>query len=97
MADGKRPERRAYENQKQLREGADNQNVTNLSGDGATDDRVDDEGAVQEPPNALSLHRQLGGLFMHPMHDVSADPHLEAFEDMTTMEEISAEESSELS
>lgn len=89
MADGKRPERRAYMNQKQLREGAGGQAVTGLSGDGPTDDRVDDEGAVQEPPNALTLHRQLGGLFMHPMHDASADPQLEAAEEMATFEEHS--------
>ncbi|HYF96242.1 MAG TPA: hypothetical protein VD969_28875 [Symbiobacteriaceae bacterium] len=73
MADGRRPERRAYLNQKQLREGARGQNVTNLSGDGAMDDRVDDEGPVQEEHNALQLHRQLGGPFMHPMHDASLD------------------------
>ncbi|HWI62772.1 MAG TPA: hypothetical protein VNT75_13080 [Symbiobacteriaceae bacterium] len=73
MADGKRPDRRDYLNQKQLREGADGQNVTNLSGDGAMDDRVDDEGAVQEEHNALQMHRQLGGAFMHPMHDASLD------------------------
>lgn len=73
MADGKRPERRAYMNQKQLRAGAHKQDVTNLSGDGPTDDRVDDEGPVQEEQNALNMHRQLGGIFMHPMHDASAD------------------------
>jgi hypothetical protein len=73
MADGKVPPRRAYMNQKQLREGSGGQNVTNLSGDGAMDDRVDDEGPVQEEHNALQMHRQLGGLFMHPMHDASLD------------------------
>lgn len=77
MADGKRPERRAYMNQKQLREGSDKQEVTNLSGDGATDDRTDDEGPVQEEHNALQLHRQLGGAFMHPMHDASMDEQFE--------------------
>ncbi|MFZ5824005.1 MAG: hypothetical protein ACOY94_06725 [Bacillota bacterium] len=87
MADGKQPERRAFLNQKQLREGAGGQNVTNLSGDGATDDRVSDEGPVQEPHNALQLHRQLGGLFMHPMHDASADPQLEAGEELAPPEE----------
>lgn len=73
VADGKRPERRTYMNQKQLREGANGQNVTGLSGDGPTDDRVDDEGPVQEAHNALDMHRQLGGPFMHPMHDASLD------------------------
>lgn len=92
MADGIRPERQDYVNQKQLREGAGGQNVTNLSGDGATDDRVDDEGSVQESHNALNLHRQLGGQFLHPMHDASADPQLEAAEDLSTYEEISAQE-----
>ena len=77
MADGKRPERRAYMNQKQLREGSGKQDVTNLSGDGATDDRVDDEGAVQEEHNALRVHRQLGGPFMHPMHSASLDEQFE--------------------
>lgn len=89
MADGKRPERRGYVNQKQLREGAGGQDVTNLSGDGATDDRLDDEGPVQESHNALNMHRQLGGLFMHPMHDAAADPQLEAAEGLATGEEES--------
>lgn len=77
MADGRRPERRAFLNQKQLREGAAGQDVTNLSGDGATDDRIDDEGPVQEPHHALARHQQLGGLFMHPMHDAAADAQME--------------------
>lgn len=81
MADGKVPARRAYMNQKQLREGSGGQDVTGLSGDGATDDRVSDEGAVQEPQNALAMHRQLGGLFMHPMHDAAADSQFEDAED----------------
>jgi len=88
VADSNRPDRRAYMNQKQLREGAGAQNVTKLSGDGATDDRVDDEGSVQEPHNALNMHRQLGGLFLHPMHDASADPQLEAAEDLSSHKEI---------
>lgn len=87
MADGKRPDRRAYLNQKQLREGTGEQNVANLSGDGPTDDRIDDERSVQEPHNALTLHSQLGGLFMHPMHDASADPQLEVPEGLETYEE----------
>lgn len=87
MADGIRPERRAFMNQKQLREGADGQNVTPLSGDGPTDDRVDDEGPVAESPNALTMHRQLGGLFMHPMHDASADVQLEPAEELAPPEE----------
>lgn len=73
MADGKRPPRRAFMNQKQLREGSAGQDVTALSGDGPTDDRVDDHGPVQEAHNALAMHRQLGGPFMHPMHDASID------------------------
>lgn len=77
MADGKRPERRAFMNQKQLREGSGNQDVTHLSGDASTDDRVDDEGPVQEAHNALAMHRQLGGNFMHPMHDASIDDQFE--------------------
>lgn len=91
MADTKRPDRRDYLNQKQLREGTDGQDVTGLSGDGPTDDRVDDEGAVQEEPNALTMHRQLGGLFMHPMHDASADPQLEAAEGLAPSEEAPEE------
>lgn len=91
MADGKRNERRDYMNQKQLREGAGGQDVTGLSGDGPTDDRVDDEGAVQEEPNALTMHRQLGGLFMHPMHDASADQQLEAAEGLAPAEEAPQE------
>jgi hypothetical protein len=73
MADGKVNPRRDFMNQKQLRESSHKQNVTNLSGDGAMDDRVDDEGPVQEEHNALQIHRQLGGPFMHPMHDASLD------------------------
>lgn len=93
MADGIKPPRRAYMNQKQLREGAGGQDVTGLSGDSPTDDRVDDEGYAQEPHNAMTMHRQLGGIFMHPMHDASADPQLEAAEDLAPAEEISKQAS----
>lgn len=95
MADGERPERRDYMNQKQLREGAHGQNVTPLSGDGPTDDRVDDEGPVQEPANAMTMHRQLGGIFMHPMHDASADPQLEAAESLAPPKEVTRSDSPE--
>jgi|GEM_PF-3510636 len=87
MADGKRPPRRAFMNQKQLREGAHGQDVTNLSGDGAMDDRVDDEGPAQEPHNAMQMHRQLGGPFMHPMHDAAIDEQLEPAEELAPPEE----------
>lgn len=92
MADGKQPDRRAYLNQKQLRQSAGGQNVTPLSGESPTDDRVDDEGPVSERPNAVTMHRQLGGIFMHPMHDASADAQLEPAEGLAPPEEAGKQE-----
>lgn len=58
-----------FDNQKQLRKGKSQASILHLSGDKSTDNRAEasSEVSVQE------MQAMLGGPFMHPMHDASAD------------------------
>lgn len=74
----KKPEQKgsAFDNQKQLRLGADPEiQPQQLAGDHSTDNRID----VNDAENNLEWRETTpaGGPFMHPMHDATADPQLD--------------------
>lgn len=58
-----------FTNQKQLRAGESQENIVHLSGDESTDNRVE----ISSEESVVDLQKMLGGPFMHPMHDASAD------------------------
>lgn len=66
----------AFDNQKQLRLGADSTvEPQKLAGDQSTDNRID----INDAENNLEWRAETpaGGPFMHPMHDATADPQLD--------------------
>ncbi|ASS74160.1 hypothetical protein CIG75_03595 [Tumebacillus algifaecis] len=76
MTDGKKQSFRHFTNQKQLRLTDDpNYDVSKLSGDKSTDNRQ----SITEPAEdriAMETVQGNSGMFMHPMHDVTATEHV---------------------
>lgn len=73
---GKKQSFRQFDNQKQLRLTADpNYDTSRLAGDRSTDNRQ----YVTEPAEntiAMETLQSNSGMFMHPMHDVTATDHV---------------------